>query len=449
MRKYHWFAAAGIGAAFIAALAGCSAGRAPEREDTKAGENTVIRFANWQGEGTNRQAFDQMIEAYEASHEGITIESQVIPYNQMLDQLLIMASGGKAPDCAQIHGSMMSALVASQALEPLDEWIPREAREDFYENVLDPMIYDGKLMGIPWVPNPDVLYYNRELLQKAGYEAPPTTSEELYEMAEAIGRLETGSTEAKIYGLGISSKKLAGTGYQFLPYLWAEGGDIVDEQGNVTMDTPEMKTVLQRTGEMMEQGTVPVGVEVNDNRELFAAGRLGFLFEGDYAPSMFADLSPDGEEFLDQVGAVIAPRGKDGTYMSGIYEHDLGVCSGSSHKKEAAEFIEWLSGPEAMEIYSEAAGAKTPARKSVRKLELYSAQRNPDIQIFLESLEKVRAFPQQNPGFQKAMEELAEAIQRVGINHEDVDTVTAQLQEKVSILYQTENQRRRSGGKRS
>lgn len=436
MIKYNCRKLAGLGLFFALALVGCNAGFVSQKtEDTKTVENIVVRFVNWEGEGSTGPAFDKMIETYEASHEGITIESQVIPYNQILDQLLIMASSGKAPDCAQIHGSMMSALVASRALEPLDTLISRETRNDFYENLLDPLIYDGKLMGLPWVPSPDILYYNKELLQKAGYEVPPKTSEELYDMAEAIGQVKSNDAENKIYGLGISSKKLPGTGYQFLPYLWAEGGEIVDEKGNVTMDTPEMKKALKRTGDMMGNGTVPIGLEVNDLRNLFAAGRLGFLFEGDYGPSMFAESSVYGEDFLDKVGSVIATRGKDGTYMSGFYEHDLGVFSDSKHKEEAAKFIEWLSGPEAMGIYSEIAGTKTPSRKSVRELDIYSTKINPDFQIFLESLEKVRAFPQQNPGFQKGMEQLAEAIQRVGINHEDVNTVTKELQEKVSELY--------------
>lgn len=436
MKRCHWGIAAGIGLVFVLSLGGCNAGHVFEKtDDSKIIEDTVIKFVNWEGEGSTGPAFDAMIETYEASHDGIVIESQVIPYNQILDQMLIMASSGKAPDCAQIHGSMMSALVASGALEPLDTLISGETKDDFYENVLTPLIYHGKIMGIPWIPSPDVLYYNKELLKKAGYQEPPKTSEELYGMAEAIGQLETNGEEEKIYGLGIGSKKLPGTGYQFLPYLWAEGGNIVDEQGNVTMDTPEMKIVLKRTGEMMDNGTVPIGLEVNDLRNLFAADRLGFLFEGDYGPSMFAESSLYGEDFLVRVGAVIAPQGKDKTYMSGFYEHDLGVFSDSVHKEEAAEFIEWLSGPEAMEIYSEMAGTKTPARKSVRELEIYSAKTNPDFQIFLESLDKVRAFPQQNPGFQKGMEELAEAVQRVGINHEDVDTVTKELQEKVSELY--------------
>ena len=438
MGKYKWLKSVGFGLACILILAGCNIGLVSEKtENREKIENTVIKFVNWEGEGSTGPAFDKMIETYETSHKRITIESKVIPYNQLLDQLLIMASSGKAPDCAQIHGSMVSELVASRALEPLDELISPKTREDFYENMLEPLIYDGKIMSLPWVPGPDVLYYNKELLKKAGFEEPPKTSGELYEMAEAIGQLKTDNEANEIYGLGISSKKLAGTGYQFLPYLWAEGGDIVDDQGNVTMDTPEMKNVLKRTGEMMDKGTVPVGLEVNDLRNLFAAGRLGFLFEGDYGPSMFAASSLYGEEFLDKVGAVTAPQGKDGMYMSGFYEHDLGVFSGSEHKKEAADFIQWLSGPEAMEIYSEMAGTKTPARKSVRELEIYSAKTNPVFQIFLESLDKVRAFPQQNPGFQKGMEELAEAIQRVGINHEDVDTVTKELQEKVSGLYES------------
>lgn len=395
-------------------------------EDQK--EKTVLRFVNWSEKIAEGSAFDKIIETYEESHPDIVIESQVIPYNQILDQLLIMNSSGKIPDCAQIHGSMMSTLVAADVLEPLDTWVSEETKDDFYENVKEPLIYDGQLMGLPWVPSPDVLYYNKELLERAGYDAPPKTSEELYEMAEKIGQLPG---EEKIYGLGISSKKLPETGYQFLPYLWAEGGDIVNQNGEITMETPEMKRVLEKTGKMMENETVPVGMEINDLRALFAQGRLGFIFEGDYGTAMFAEASPEETDFMKKIGTAIAPAGKDGNCMSGFYEHNLGVFSGSQHKKEAVEFIEWLSSSEAIKIYSEVAGTKTPSRKSVRNLDIYSEEKNPDFQIYLESLEKVRAFPQKSPNFQEEMKVLAEGIQRVGINHEDPEIVVAQMQEEV------------------
>lgn len=431
---------AGLSVMLCIMLGACGKGGEAENSGNK-GQGTgtdeiTLKFVNWGSEGSTSAAFKKLIATYESEHEGITIESITVPYNQVLDQLLIMTSGGESPDCAQIHGSMVSALAAAGALAPLDEYVSEETRNDYYENVLEPLVYDDQLIGLPWVPSPDILYYNKDLLEQAGYEEPPKTPAELYEMSEAIGKLPADDAENKIYGLGIASKKLPGTGYQFLPYLWAEGGNIVDEEGNVTMDTPEMKKALGMAADLMKNETIPIGLEINDLRGLFAAGQLGFIFDGDYAPTTFAEQSSEGEAFLEKLGMALPPVGADGKYMSGFYEHDLGVFKESEHKEEAVEFIQWLSSAEAIEIYSELSGTKTPARKSVRELDLYSAESNPDFQLFLETLENSYAFPQKNSGFQKGMEEMAEAIQRVGINHEEVDVVTADLQERVSKLYQ-------------
>ena len=49
-----------------------------------------------------------------------------------------------------------------------------------------------------------------------------------------------------------------------------------------------------------------------------------------------------------------------------------------------------------------------------------------------------RGFPQKNPNFIKAMEDMAESLQRVSINNEDPATVAKELDEKVTALYTQE-----------
>ena len=342
-----------------------------------------------------------------------------------------MTSGGTAPDVAQIHGSMVSTLVSSGALTPLDDLISEETKNDFFENVTEPLYYDGKLMATPWVPSPNVLYYNKTLLEQAGYTEPPKTWEEMKQMAIDISALGTTESGSKIYGFGLASKKLAGAGYCYLPWIWAHGGDLVDENDEVTLDTPEVIAALTETKELLQDEISPVGLEVNDLRNLFAQGQLGFLFDGDYGFLNFVSSSPKGEAFREEFDAAVPPE-----HMSVYYEHNLGIFEGSNQKEAAAEFVEWMSGPEAMHIYNTKSNTKTPARKSVKELEEYSTDK--DIQVFLDTLEVSRGFPQKNPNFIKAMEDMAESLQRVSINNEDPATVAKELDEKVTALYTQE-----------
>ena len=429
MKKKAIVAAAGLIAAAV--LAGCSASEGETNGTTvnaQQDEVIEINFVNWSSEGTTAEAFEKMYEKYEEDHPNVKIKNTALPYNQFLEQVLIMANGGESPDVLQIHGSMLSTLVSSGVVTPLDDLISEETQNDFFENVKEPLYYDGKLMATPWVPSPNVLYYNKTLLRQAGYTEPPKTWEEMKQMAIDISALGTTENGSKVYGFGLATKKLAGAGYCYLPWIWVHGGDLVDESGDVTLDTPEVIAALTETKELLADEISPVGLEVNDLRNLFAQGQLGFLFDGDYGYLNFTQSSPKGEAFREEFDAAVPPES-----MSVYYEHNLGICEGSENKEAAAEFVEWMSGPEAMHIYNEYSTTKTPSRKSVQELEEYSTDK--DIQVFLETLNVSRGFPQQNPGFIKAMEDLAEGLQRISINDEDPAAVAADLDAKITELY--------------
>lgn len=46
--------------------------------------------------------------------------------------------------------------------------------------------YDGKRYGMPWILDTKYLFYNKEILEKAGIKEPPKTWDELAEQAKAI-----------------------------------------------------------------------------------------------------------------------------------------------------------------------------------------------------------------------------------------------------------------------
>lgn len=436
MKRRRFLAGMVTGMIALAVLSGCSGEQKSVETATQAvnaevpkDDNVVeINFVNWSSEGSTAEAFKKMYEKYEEEHPNVKIKNTALPYNQFLEQVLIMTSGGSSPDVLQIHGSMVSTLVSSGALTPLDNLISEETQNDFFENVKEPLYYDGKLMATPWVPSPNVLYYNKTLLNQAGYTEPPKTWQEMKQMAVDISALGTTENGSKVYGFGLATKKLAGAGYCYLPWIWTYGGDLVNAQGEVTMDTPEVILALTETKELLAAEISPIGLEVNDLRNLFAQGQLGFLFDGDYGYLNFVQTSPKGEAFREEFDAAVPPEN-----MSVYYEHNLGICEGSKNKEAATEFVEWLSGPEAMHIYNEYSTTKTPARKSVKDLEEYTTDQ--DIQVFLDTLEVSRAFPQKNPGFIKAMEDVAESLQRVSVGGEDPADVAKNLDEKITELY--------------
>lgn len=406
-------------------------------KDSAAEESgvTTLSFINWgSAEEATMAAFNAMIADFEQKNPDIKIDNWVVPYNQMFDQLLILNAGGEPPDVAQLHGTWVSALQNAGALAPLDSLLPQNVQDDFYPQVKEGLIYNGQLYAAPWSPSPVVLYYNKTLLNKAGYTEPPKTMEELFVMAEAVANLGADESGNTIYGVGIQSKKLNSSGFYFLPFIWDKGGDLTDETGNVVINSDATKQALAEVKELFDKNISPVGLEIKDLRTLFAQGLLGFTFDGDFGYATFLALSPKGQAFADEIGIAVMP-GEPGNMNGFFIEHNLGIFEKSEKKEAAARFVAYLSSPEAMAIYNANNGNKTPARYSVEQIPFYSAPENAHMRQFITAMQNSRPLPQKNPGFVAAMEEIAEGIQRVGINNESPDTVVPEMAEKIIRIY--------------
>ena len=72
-------------------------------------------------------------------------------------------------------------------------------KDDYFQNILDTMYFDGTMYGLPFQTTTQVLYWNKDLFTKAGLnpETPPTTWDEVAEFAEKLTDKANG-----IYGWG-------------------------------------------------------------------------------------------------------------------------------------------------------------------------------------------------------------------------------------------------------
>jgi len=397
---------------------------------SKEPEQVTLKFMNWGSvEAATKPGYEAMVAAFEKKYPHIKIENVGVPFNQMLDQILVQHSAGSSPDVMILHGTWTSAMNAAGALQPLDELIPADVQSDFYPNLIGNLKYDDELVGLPWTPAPSTLYYNKELLKQAGITELPTSFKEVREMAKqiaALGKTDTGNT---IYGFGLSSQRLFNSGFYFIPYIWEQGGDLTNEAGEVTLDTPEVVKAFEATKQLFTDKVTPVGADIKELRNLFAQGQLGFYVDID-AYGILLDLSPKKTAFANDFGMMRLPD-DNAFYL----EYVLGMSSQTKHQEEAALFLEFMSGAEAMTAYNNNGGNRTPARESSAAIDYYQKPENAHMQFYIEAIQNARPLPVRNPGFVKAMEEVAEAIQRVGINNEEPAKVVKELQAKVNAIY--------------
>lgn len=436
--------------ALMCGLAGCgSTASGTAAETTSGGENNAaettvtaesaepvtITFMNWgMAEDTTIPAFEAMIAAFNESHPNIKVESKAEAYNSYLDQTLILNASKEMPDCLQVHNSMFSAMVSAGALADINSYISQEVRDDFYGNLMDALNYDGAQRGLPWAPSSEVLYCNMELLEKAGYDHTPVTMEEMREMAAAVTALGTNENGSTIYGLGLQTKAMDSSGFYFLPYLWNYGGEMCDEEGNITINSPESMEAFNFAKGLVDEAITPVGQEIKDLRNMFANNQVAFIVDTAFGYAAIQNMAEDKEAFdaHTQLSAIPSDTGEP---INFFIAHNLAVSEQSEHKEEAYTFIEWLSSAEAIEIYNTLSANIMPSRTSVEGLAYYSAPGNEYTKVYIEELPKARALPEKYSGFKASMLDIANALQRIIINNEDTVAVVEELEAQLKVDY--------------
>ena len=151
---------------------------------------------------------------------------------------------------------------------------------DFYPQAMEPFRWQGTLMCIPQNLSSLVVYYNRDLFERAGVPRPTDdwTWDDFLHAARALTRDTRGSGRIDQYGLGteVSIFRLA-------PFVWQNGGELVDDPKaptRLTLDAPLAREAVQWFVDLqMKHHVVPDLVEekAESSERRFLNGRLGMF----------------------------------------------------------------------------------------------------------------------------------------------------------------------------
>lgn len=250
---------------------------------------------------------------------------------QMISEL---RSGSDRFDVLNIDVAWTSEFAAAGWISPVQR--ARFPLNTFLAPVVDTATFDGRLYAVPYVTNAGLLYYRKDILQRAG-EPPPRTWAELSRQARTL---------APKYGMD-------GYAGQFLPYegltvnateaVHSAGGSILRDDGaRVTVDSAAARAGLDFLAGGVREGWISpkaLDYKEEESRQAFQDGRLLFLRNWPYVYSM---ANAPGSKVAGKFGAVPLP-GPSGPGTSVLGGSNLAVSSHSRHPESAADLIAYLT----------------------------------------------------------------------------------------------------------
>jgi len=277
-----------------------------------------------------------ILAAFKKAHPAITVNYEFVSFdnlNSVLDARITNKTGN--PDVYWADEPRVPALAARGYAADLTTILQGQIG-DLQTSGIAACTYNGKLWALPIADSTQLLYYNKDLLKKAGLAAPsadpqnPITWEQL--AADALKAKKTGALYGMFFG-------------QFDRYYQLEalpvglgGSPGGSGKANLVPDitSPAWVKAFEWYGSIFASGAAPRGITSEQTDPLFVSGKAAYEVEGPW-------LLPTLNSSKINWGVATQPRFAAGKEVTPTGSWSLAMNPFSKNQAAAATFMRWMS----------------------------------------------------------------------------------------------------------
>ncbi|NAS23302.1 extracellular solute-binding protein [Herbidospora sp. NEAU-GS84] len=273
---------------------------------------------------------------FEAAHQGVTLDIQIQEWDGIGQKVTSALASNDAPDVIEVGNTQVAEYAASGGVKDLTDKVTELQGADWLPGLADPGKIDGKQFGIPWYAANRVVIYNKDLFEKAGVTAPPTTRDEWIDVTTKLNA----DGNQGIYLPGQNWYTLAG-------FIWDEGGDLAVNEGGTWkggLDSPQALAGIDFYKKLQALGEGPKDSdEANPPQaDVFAKGNVAQLISSPGGSVAIEKANPD---LAGKLGFFPIP-GKTADKPGAVFTggSDLIIPEASKNPDLAYEVIKALAG---------------------------------------------------------------------------------------------------------
>jgi multiple sugar transport system substrate-binding protein len=290
-----------------------------------------------------------MTDAFTAANPSIKVDLQFVSYEALHEKIVTDQLGGSGQYDIVLQDAIWGPEFAVAGISAdVTDSIPADMLSGVFGGVLVGTQYQGRYYGIPWLNDTQYLYYNKTMLQKAGFSAPPSTWDEMEQ--QALAMKQKGIIDYPFVGQYKQGEALVAN------WTSTAGGfgmtDFVDAQGNPTFNTGGSLQALEYMKKLLDEGvTNPASTNYvsNDVKGALLSGQAAFGIVWAY---VYADsLDPAKSKVVGEIG--IAPMAGGGHACNGGMS--LAITKNAKHRQEAIDYALYLASQPVEEKYVTAA----------------------------------------------------------------------------------------------
>jgi multiple sugar transport system substrate-binding protein len=387
-----------------------TAGDAPETDpDALSGTLEV-----W-GMGAEGEAMSVLADEFMDEYPDVTVNVTPVAWDVAHDRLVTAVAGGQTPDVTQLGTTWMGEFAQIDALDPTPDSVDPSS---YYEGAWESTVVDGVSYGVPWYVETRVLYYRTDLAEEAGWSEPPADWDELKQMASDLQ--EAGAQHGISLGLGVGSWQ------QYLPFAWSNGGEMVDDANQFTLDDPANVEALEYYASFFDEGLTAAQPEGFDITPAFIQGTFPMFFSGPWHLALIEETG--GEEFADQWTVATMPTRESATSFVG--GSNLVVFRDTPNRDAAWAFLDFVSRPEIQSLWYQEVGALPAVQEAWESGELAEDEH---LSLFGEQLEDAQA-PPAIPTWEEVAAAVDDQIERAAVGGVAPEEAAATMQSNAESI---------------
>lgn len=341
----------------------------------------------------------ELIKQFEKENPHIKVNLTDLTWSDGHEKIVVGFGSGTAPD----------------VLELGSDWLPEFSYQDVLSDVTfeaekikneflmwEPATIGEKIFGFPWIADTRVLFYNKDLMKKAGLDSdkPPTSWNELLDYCKAVNKMKP-----EAYGFGVNSAERHRLYKKFLPFLWANEGEILSpDQKESRINGAEAIRALEFYKKLTQNGMMDTQAMLD---EAFKHNKIGFVISGGW---LLNDLRKNYPQVNFGICLMPKPESGRGTPASFAGGEFLVINKKTKNPQEALELIKFLIQKDNCLKVCQAIGSGFPSARDAELDPYY--RNNPYLSIFQEQL-KYAISPPPHPKWVYIEEIIERAVEEV------------------------------------
>lgn len=345
------------------------------------GGDEGIRLTGWVSSPVEDDLVREIVSDFSEAHPDISLKYHPIQANYP-QKLQLMLGTDTAPEVFMLEAFWAPSMIDYDVLSPLNAFI--ESDQDFGVDDFEPALLsafekNGQLYGIPKDYSTLALFYNPQMLADAGFDGPPRNWAELETYAEALSVDSDGDGQTDRYGLGVDPSL-----EYLLPFIWQNGGDLLDADGNFDADNPEMVAAIKWLQSLKQKGWLGHSTDVGGawNMDGYGRERFAMALSGNWAVNFMDETFPGTPYEIAEL-----PAGRERASIAYIVGYVM--PKELNEPEHAWELLSYLTNEAGQQRWVESGIALPPRRSIAARANL---EADPKAAAFVKSAEYARTW---------------------------------------------------------